>query len=85
MLELETIEDYFSYIIESKINGQHIQARALCMQLSEGQKDDFLDWVETTYHYDAEPGEMADEISKLKVYLNGTDTITNKENSYGSH
>ena len=37
-LGFEFIEDYFDYIIESKINGQHKQARDLFSKLTEGMQ-----------------------------------------------
>jgi len=38
----ETINDYFLYIIESKINGQNRQVADLIEELSKNQKKEFL-------------------------------------------
>lgn len=46
----ETIEDYYWYILQSKVNGQHKQARELFSNLSEGmqgQRAGFFNWLET--------------------------------------
>lgn len=46
----ETYEDYYWYILQSKINGQHKQARELFNNLSEGmqgQRAAFFNWLET--------------------------------------
>ena len=36
--EFKTIEDYFNYIVDSKINGQYSQVKHLIKQLSKDQK-----------------------------------------------
>ena len=50
--DFESIEDYFNYIIESKINGNHKQVKDLYRKLSAKQKIDFLEWAETVLHYE---------------------------------
>jgi hypothetical protein len=40
-LQMETIQDYFEYIIESKINGQKEQAKMLFKDLSLKQSLEF--------------------------------------------
>lgn len=42
--DFNTLEDYFNYIVESKINGQPQQAKELYNNLSLKQKDEFRDW-----------------------------------------
>jgi hypothetical protein len=72
LLEMETIEDYFEYIIESKVNGQHAQARELFRELSEGmqgQRADFFRWAETTYYYEAQDSDEMDELQALRDYF----------------
>lgn len=41
-LDFNTIEDYFNYIIDSKINGQPQQAKQLYKDLSTRQKNNFV-------------------------------------------
>ncbi len=41
-LDFNTIEEYFDYIVESKINGNHSQVERLITALSKQQKKDFL-------------------------------------------
>lgn len=64
-LSMETIEDYFEYILESKINGQHRQAINLFRDLDsdgmQGQQAQFFWYVEENF-------ENID-IKKLKTYL----------------
>jgi len=71
-LEMETIEEYFEYIIASKLNGQHEQAKELFSVLSDGmqgQRAYFFEWAETTYYYEAYDSDEQDELSLLKRYL----------------
>lgn len=42
--KFESIEDYFEYIIESKINGQHAQVLSLVKAMSKEQKKHYLIW-----------------------------------------
>ncbi len=61
-----TEDDYFYYIIESRLNGNPFQSRALYRALStgmQGQRVDFLAWVKDTYGE-----EFRDNLHK---YLNG--------------
>jgi len=71
-LGLDTIEDYFAYIVDSKTNGQHTQARELFRGLSQGmqgQRADFFEWAEATYYYDAQDSDEMDELLSLKQYF----------------
>ena len=43
--EFETIEDYFDYIVESQINGNHSQVKDLFKKLDSGQKKTFFNWL----------------------------------------
>jgi len=45
--DFTTIEEYFAYIVESKINGQHAQVEDLITKLSKDQKKDFLQYLES--------------------------------------
>ena len=53
--EYDIIEQYYSYIIESKINGQHQQVKDLIDELSSKQKKEFIHFVDCNYktHEDA--------------------------------
>jgi hypothetical protein len=44
-LDLKSLEEYFEYIIESKVNGQKKQAKELFEDLSEAQRDSFYSYV----------------------------------------
>ncbi len=44
--DMESIEDYFEYIIESKYNGQHKQTIELFRKLSKEQKEEFFTYIE---------------------------------------
>ena len=43
--EFKCIEDYFNYIIESKINGNYSQVKDLIKNLSKEQKRDFIAFI----------------------------------------
>lgn len=43
--EFDTIEDYYEYIVESKMNGNYSQMKELFNKLSKGQKASFLVWL----------------------------------------
>lgn len=80
-LGFEFIEDYFDYIIESKINGQHKQARDLFSKLTEGmqgQRVAFFDYVETLYHYETSE-EKGNPFQELKKYFG---VLKNEENEF---
>ena len=67
----ESLEDYFDYILESKINGQHTQARDLFSKLSEGMQGErvaFFDYVESLYHYETSE-EKGNPFEELKKYF----------------
>lgn len=66
MLSFETLEQYFEYIIESKLNGQHSQARELFNELSDGnagQRVFFFQWCEMNL------GINGDSLNTLKHYF----------------
>lgn len=42
----ETIEDYFDYIVESKINGQHGQVDSLIKAMSKEEKKHCFIWFD---------------------------------------
>jgi hypothetical protein len=45
--DFETIEDYYDYIVLSKINGQHGQVESLIKAMSKEQKKDCLIWLDS--------------------------------------
>lgn len=71
--DFDTIEDYFNYIIDSKINGQRAQAVELYTALSQAQKDSFTRWYLAFYYYDAVDNNTTTthEWTNLQTYLNG--------------
>lgn len=71
-LQLDTIEDYYEYILDSKTNGQHTQARELFKGLSEGmqgQRADFFEWANAVFYYEALDSDEMDELGTLKQYF----------------
>jgi hypothetical protein len=82
-LQMESIEDYFDYIMESKINGQHKQARRLFFDLSmddgmqhKGQRSHFFDYISDLYYYEALDNGEEDPIEELKKYFNNEATAS---------
>lgn len=45
--DFETIEDYYDYIVLSKINGQYTQLLSLIKAMSKEQKKDCLNWLDS--------------------------------------
>lgn len=75
--EFNSIEDYFDYIIESKINGVHSQSKQLFNDLSDnegmqklGQKNHFFNYVNTLYNYDLSKESMIEFMDELIKYFN---------------
>lgn len=68
-LDFEKIEDYFDYIIESKTNGQRTQARKLFKKLSNEQKKEFFNYIETAYYYDQHDNNVVGMSAELVNYL----------------
>ena len=67
--DFETLEEYFQYILESKINGQHRQSQTLYQSLSVSEsmqvlsgRQKFWEWVKTIH--------SPDECLTLKKYFN---------------
>lgn len=82
-LQMDSIEDYFDYIMESKINGQHKQARQLffCLSLDDGmqhkgQRSHFFDYISELYYYEAINNGEEDPIEELKKYFNNEATTS---------
>jgi hypothetical protein len=69
--DFDTIEDYFNYIVESKINGQKTQAKELYNSLSRRQKNAFIQFAEGVYFYDAADNDNEEfNQANLLTYLN---------------
>jgi len=67
--EFSYMEEYFEYILESKLNGQHTQSKELYDELTAVQSDEFFNWVELTYGYESEDeNEMVYEMRLLREY-----------------
>ena len=52
LLDMPSIEEYFQYVIDSRVNGQHTQSKELFRHLSEGmqgQRANFFRWYEESY------------------------------------
>jgi hypothetical protein len=65
----DSIEEYFDYILESRDNGQHAQAKELFAKLGRKQVKEFFDYVETTYYYDAlDDGETSGMVELLRYF-----------------
>ena len=57
--DMESIEDYFEYILSSKYNGQHKQTIELFRKLSKEQKEEFFTYIEEYWsHMDVEELQM---------------------------
>jgi len=71
-LDFKSIEEYFEYIIDSKINGQRAQSQELYKALSVRQKDAFNRWYLEFYYYDAVDNDTTaiHEWINLQTYLN---------------
>jgi hypothetical protein len=61
-LDFKTIEEYFEYIVDSKINGNYNQANELFNDLSKTQKKDFIEYLDGIY----EP----EDLLKILKYVN---------------
>lgn len=69
VFEFETIYEYFEYIIDSRTNGQHVQAKELYHLLSKQQRADFFNWAGETYYYEAQDSEEMCELNALRSYF----------------
>jgi len=66
----DTIDEYFDYIIESRANGQHKQARELFNALGNEQQGHFFNYYEIVYCYEALSADMETTyVQELKDYL----------------
>jgi len=75
------LEEYFEYILDSRTNGQHKQAKSLFNTLSsraevsmseKSQRDQFFEWAETFLHYEAQDNEFGSITEELEKYFGYT-------------
>lgn len=63
--------DMFDYILDGYMNGEEDSAKGMYGKLTDTEKEDFLQYVETLKHYELEIGEdMQKQLYKLLTYLN---------------
>jgi hypothetical protein len=68
--ELEmSLDEYFEYIVESKTNGQHEQARMLFGMMSDAQRKTFFEYVDEAYFYEVDNTEFVSEIINFRNYF----------------
>jgi hypothetical protein len=68
--ELEmSLDEYFEYIVESKANGQHEQAKVLFSMMSEGQQEQFFKYVDEAYFYEVDNDEFVSEMIDFRNYF----------------
>ena len=68
-LNLEFIEDYFDLIIDEKAKDNREKAKELFNQLSDKQIEDFFNYVDTAYYYDAHDNNVQGLSAELVNYL----------------
>lgn len=64
-----SIEEYFEYLLESKNNGQHVQARVMFNAMSEGQQKYFFEYIDTLLFYEVDMDEMVSEMIDFRNYF----------------
>jgi hypothetical protein len=68
--ELEmSLDEYFEYIVESKTNRQHEQARMLFSMMSDAQRKTFFEYVDEAYFYEVDNEEFVSEIINFRNYF----------------
>lgn len=66
--EFECLEDYFCYIIESKVNGNFSQVRKLIQDLSKEQHKEFVSYcIENALANDNEQARHYKELALLSI------------------
>jgi hypothetical protein len=64
-----SIEEYFEYLLESKNNGQHVQAKVMFNAMSEGQQKYFFEYIDTLLFYEVDMDEMVSEMIDFRNYF----------------
>jgi hypothetical protein len=71
-LGFETQEEYFEYIVDSRSNGNHKQARELFFNLSEGMQGDrvlFWNWLGESFCSEMRNQEAKDFCTEWRDYF----------------
>lgn len=68
-LDFSHLDEYFQYIVDSKINGQSQQVKSLIKKLSKQQRQDFLRWFDASYYYEAADQEAQAEHREEASYF----------------
>ena len=63
-LDFKSIEEYFDYIVASKINGNYSQTIELFNDLSKSQKKDFIEYIAGIY----EPEDVLEILKYVNHY-----------------
>jgi len=64
-----SLDEYFEYIVESKANGQHEQAKMLFTMMSEAQRKTFFEYVDEAYFYEVDNDEFVSEMINFRNYF----------------
>ena len=71
-LDMESWTDVYQYICESKVNGQHKQAKELFRQLNAWHKMEFKEvWLRELFAYDGDDltDDQQEQYQLLKIYF----------------
>lgn len=71
----EHITEYYDYILKSRIGNNHEEAWIHFNFLSNSQKKDFFEYIETAYFYEAHDNDETSEFINLKQYFNYADNV----------
>jgi hypothetical protein len=64
-----SLDEYFEYIVESKANGQHEQAKMLFTMMSQAQSKTFFEYVDEAYFYEVDNDEFVSEMINFRNYF----------------
>lgn len=64
-----SLDEYFEYIVESRVNGQHEQSKLLFEALSEDQRKEFFDYTYMRYFYEVDYDEFVSEMIEFRKYF----------------
>ena len=65
-----SLHEYFEYIVDSKVNGQHTQAKMMFGNLSDIQKAHFFEYIDALYYYEVDENELVSEMIDFRNYFN---------------
>jgi len=65
--DFNSADEYYEYILETIGNGQRTQARHLYQSMERGERNEFFDWLETTYFY--EDDKVDEQIHNLRLFF----------------